>query len=586
MALTPGFKKFVSLVVTVAAVGGGIYGYKQGYFASKQVASSQVINKLDVPTIGAAPASSGSVDVAPVTGGKQVRVLTIPWNGASSLGFANGGPTTASGSLMDKRGIKLKIERQDMYDQMQAEQVKFAKGVANGDANPEGAAFVVIMGDGYPAYANGIQEAMGKMGQQIEVIGALGYSRGEDKCMLPANVKTDPQMARGSLVGGVKGDGDINICLKWASDNGIPINPDGTTYDPEAMNFSYVDSFVKADDNLIAGYCETRTVVDAGKPTGEKRKVCQNGTATWTPGDVKVAKMKGGLASVASTKEYMWQMPSVIIGNKQWMANNQQFVENMLAAAFEAGELVRSDDAALTKSAAISAKIFAEEDADYWKKYYKGVVENDKMGMPISLGGSTSNGLGDNAYLFGLNGNDNLYKRVYTVFGDINSKLYPDMLPKVLNYDHVVNTKYIQALLSKSSNTAQAAKPEFSSSAQVTGTFAKKSYSIEFKTGSADFTPKAVITLNELLDQVSVSGLTIQINGHTDNVGDSAANQALSKLRAEAVKKWMMANASTSFPAERIRARGYGDAQPIGDNKTAEGKAKNRRVEIVMLTTQ
>jgi outer membrane protein OmpA-like peptidoglycan-associated protein len=352
------------------------------------------------------------------------------------------------------------------------------------------------------------------------------------------------------------------------------------------MNFVYVDSFTKADDNYIAGYCENRDIVENGKRTGEKRRVCQNGTATWTPGDVKVAQKKGGLVSVASTKEYMWQMPSIIIGNKQWMAANPQFVENFLAAAFEGGEAVRSNDAALTKGAEVSAAVYKEQNAQYWKRYYKGVVEEDLNGQSISLGGSTSNGLGDNAYLFGLNGNDNLFKRVYTVYGGTIAKLYPDLLPKLLPYEDVVNTTYLQNLLSKSTKTASAVTPQFSSTQQVTGTFAKKSYSINFKTGSAEFSGNAVGTLNELLDAVSVSGLTVQVNGHTDNVGDSATNLTLSRKRADAVKAWLMANASSTMPADRIRARGYGDTQPVGDNATSEGKAQNRRVEVLLLSTQ
>jgi OOP family OmpA-OmpF porin len=588
MSLTAGFKKFVGLVATIAIVGSGIVAYKSGYFNGRQVAPSVVLGKMDMPSNSSTEQSAQSaVNITPSSSGYKAKLLTLPWNATMGLHYANGGATTAPNSLMAKHGINLSIERQDDYAQMLAEQVKFAEAVSTGNANPsQGAAFVIIMGDGYPAYVAGAQEALSKLKQQVQVVGAVGYSRGEDKCMVKPSVKSDPQNARGSLIGGVKADGDINICLKWAADNNIPVNPDGTTYDPTAMNFVYVDSFVKADDNYIAGYCETRTVVTNGKPTGEKRKVCQDGTATWTPGDVKVAKKKGGLISIASTKEYMWQMPAVVIGNKQWMAANPQYVENLLAAAFEGGEAVRSDDAALQKGAEASALIYKEETAAYWKKYFKGSVEADATGVQISLGGSTSNGLGDNAYLFGLNNNDNLYKRVYTVYGNIISKLYPDMLGTVMDYNQVVNTQYLQSLLSKSSSVTKAAKPEFSQSQQVTGTFAKKSYSIEFKTGSAEFSSTAVGTLNELLDQISVSGLTIQINGHTDNIGNPGSNQALSKKRAEAVKEWMIGNAPSSFTSERIRSRGYGDSQPIGDNSTTEGKAKNRRVDVLLLSTQ
>jgi outer membrane protein OmpA-like peptidoglycan-associated protein len=523
--------------------------------------------------------------LAPANSDYIAKVLTIPWNATMGLQYANGAPTTAAGSLMAKHGIKVAIERQDSYDQMIVEQVKFAAAVARGEAQPkEGAAFTIIMGDGYPAYIAGAQEAMKKLGQQLQVVGALGYSRGEDKCMLPAVVKADPQKARGSLIGAVLRDSDWNICVKWAADNDIPVNSDEKTFDPDAMNFVSVDSFTKADDNYIAGYCENRPVVSNGKVTDEKRKVCQNGTATWTPGDVKVTQKKGGLVSIASTKEYMWQMPAVIIGNKQWMEQNRAFVENFLAAAFEGGEAVRSNDAALTKGAEVSAAVYKEETPAYWKKYFKGVTEVDINGQLIELGGSSTNGLGDNAYLFGLNGNDNLYKRVYTVFGNITSKLYPSELPKLVKYEDVVNTTYLQSLLDKAQGQVEAAKPVFNQAAQMTGIFAKRSYSIEFETGKATFTPATVATLNDLLDQLSISGLIVQVNGHTDNVGGSTSNLDLSKKRAEAVKAWLVANAPSTFPADRLRA--CGDTQPIADNTTPNSRAKNRRVEVLLLTTQ
>lgn len=584
--------KIILIGLFVAGVAFGLN--KLGYLDPKAMMASSVPDKVELTTANAnndtaAFQHGGTVNtiaIAPASGDYTAKILTIPWNGTLGLQYANGGPVTTPDSLMAKRGVKLKIERQNMYDQMLTEQIKFAKAVAAGEKKPvDGAAFVIIMGDGYPGYIAGAQESLGKLGQQLEVIGLLGYSRGEDKCMLPAEVKTNPQKARGSLIGAVLRDGDWNICVAWAGDNGIPINPDEKTYDPDAMNFVAVDDFTKADDNLIAGYCESRPIVKNGKITGDKQKVCQNGTATWTPGDVKVARKKGGFVSIASTKEYRWQMPTTLIGNKQWMAQNPEFVKNLLAAAFEGGELVRSNDAALMKAAGVAAQVFAEEDAAYWAKYFKGVTEADATGLQVSLGGSTTNGLGDNIYAFGLNGNDAIYKRVYNVFGNINVKYYPDVMKSVVPYDQVVNTTYVAALAAAAKGNVQVDKPTYSASAQTTGTFAKRAVSIEFETGKAAFTPKATEQLNDLLDQLSIGSLTVQINGHTDNVGDPASNQILSKKRADAVKAWINGNAGSTFPEERIKTRGYGDAQPVGDNKTAAGKAANRRVEIVLLTT-
>ena len=233
-------------------------------------------------------------------------MLVLPWNAEASIHYANGDVTTQAGSLMDKHGVHLTLERQDDYAQMLAEQVLFASEVAKGVANPgRGAAFVVIMGDGGPGYFAAAREGMGKLGQELEVIGSLGYSRGEDKCMLPVEVSANPQKARGSLIGAVLRDGDWNVCIKYAADNKIPVNADVKTYDPDAMNFVAVASFTEADEKLIAaansGACEVRPVVARAKLTGEKRKVCQNGSATWTPGDVKYQTAKADLPSLSNS---------------------------------------------------------------------------------------------------------------------------------------------------------------------------------------------------------------------------------------------------------------------------------------------
>jgi outer membrane protein OmpA-like peptidoglycan-associated protein len=69
----------------------------------------------------------------------------------------------------------------------------------------------------------------------------------------------------------------------------------------------------------------------------------------------------------------------------------------------------------------------------------------------------------------------------------------------------------------------------------------------------------------------------MSIAGHTDNSGKPEKNQALSVARAESVKKYLV---SKGVAENRLTATGYGQDQPIADNTTPAGKAKNRRVEF------
>ena len=77
-------------------------------------------------------------------------------------------------------------------------------------------------------------------------------------------------------------------------------------------------------------------------------------------------------------------------------------------------------------------------------------------------------------------------------------------------------------------------------------------------------------------------GHNISVEGHTDNVGKDKYNQGLSERRAAAVKKYLVENGAAN--ADKIKTVGYGETRPIADNKTEEGKFKNRRVEILILS--
>jgi len=74
--------------------------------------------------------------------------------------------------------------------------------------------------------------------------------------------------------------------------------------------------------------------------------------------------------------------------------------------------------------------------------------------------------------------------------------------------------------------------------------------------------------------------LKVEIQGHTDNTGDPTGNQKLSESRAKAVKKALV---NAQIDDSRMTAKGYGRNKPVADNSTEDGKAKNRRVELVKL---
>ena len=90
--------------------------------------------------------------------------------------------------------------------------------------------------------------------------------------------------------------------------------------------------------------------------------------------------------------------------------------------------------------------------------------------------------------------------------------------------------------------------------------------------------------LDDLVGKIKGINLEVIIAvGHTDSVGGDAFNQKLSVSRAEAVKAYLV---TKGIEKNRVYTEGKGEKQPIADNKTAEGRAKNRRVEIEVVGTR
>ncbi len=102
---------------------------------------------------------------------------------------------------------------------------------------------------------------------------------------------------------------------------------------------------------------------------------------------------------------------------------------------------------------------------------------------------------------------------------------------------------------------------------------------ILFDTAKSDIKPESAAILDEVAVMMKQSAaVKFRIDGHTDNVGAKPANLALSRARAAAVRAALI---SRGIDATRLTSEGFADAQPVADNATAEGRAQNRRVELV-----
>ena len=95
---------------------------------------------------------------------------------------------------------------------------------------------------------------------------------------------------------------------------------------------------------------------------------------------------------------------------------------------------------------------------------------------------------------------------------------------------------------------------------------------------SSDLKPEAKTQLENVAEAMAKNpSVNIRVEGHTDSVGSEKRNERLSRLRALSVKAFLVKH---GVAASRISTKGFGSSKPIADNKTEEGRAKNRRVEI------
>ena len=133
---------------------------------------------------------------------------------------------------------------------------------------------------------------------------------------------------------------------------------------------------------------------------------------------------------------------------------------------------------------------------------------------------------------------------------------------------------------------AMAAKPAAPAAPAAGAAATKVTYAADafFAANSAVLKAAGKAKLDDLVGKVKAINLEVIVAvGHTDSKGNDASNQKLSVRRAEAVKAYLV---SKGIEKNRVYTEGKGSKQPVADNKTAEGRAKNNRVEIEVVGTQ
>lgn len=547
----------------------------------------------------------------------ELKHCGIMWNATSVLAGGNGGAITKQGSFFDRLSkeygetFSLKMTRQDDYSIQQDNLVEFAQAYikSGGKETDKGCAFVTYMGDNaevYMSQANAKLDAiapdLGLEPGDLRAEGFLisGYSYGEDKAMGPvewSNEFGDPTLALGEVFACYPQDGDQNLIVKWATDNGLLINPDGETYCREAVNFHFVDGFMEAAA-AWGTYTGERIVVKIDPETGRTIKASErhshviHGVGTWTPGDEKafnIASSQGyDLVSLYDTKDNAHQMPCLVVTLNKFIEDHPKIIDAMVEGTTRFGDQMKAHRASFDYGMQAMAEVFSENPASYWSRYFHGVKKTTPNGHEVILGGTRACNLADNMDALGVGENPRrTFQSSYELFGGYMHKLYPDYMPERLPYYQAINTAPLERVAAKlraSNEITFADKPEFDSGA-IKEEVSKRSYSVEFATGSAKLTSKGIQALENMYQDLNTHDLRITVGGHTDNTGSDQVNIPLSKQRAESVVDWLRNRNQASFPISRFaEIDGFGSDRPLKgyDPNSFEGRAKNRRVEITV----
>ena len=588
------------LLIAVVILGGilfAVYQFAPGLRVGKAMQLEQLnLDKGDVDNVVTTEKMElPSTDLSKEVKNKPlVRMAAYAWNAQSGIIVANGGAKTTKGSLMEQNGVNLEIIRQDWLSELRNMQMKFIEEFDRGEEFPDAdkSAFaIMMMGDGAPFYISTMQQALddkfGKDKYHVQVVGAVGLSYGEDKLIGPPSWKVDPNSMKGSLISAVLGDGDWVTAVNYAFANGLKVNPDVTTYDPDAVNFypSQDDDYIKSAEELIksqkTGWTVPLKEVKDGKLTGQTINKKIDGCATWTPGDKMVFDALNGFTDIVSTKEFNNQMATTIIAVKEWSVKHPDIVSNILKSALTASNQMKQYDDWRMRASEAVASTYELETPQYWYDMFKG-QKGSKNGIEYNMGGSRVFNYADVMQYYGISDGVNRYKAVYNQVSSYLKELNPfgfnESVKRIVPYDEAVNLYFLKNI--NDIDAGAAYKPDYSKTTDKV--LASGVWNINFDTGSANISSSSAQTVETIYNLlIQAEDTKIKVEGHTDDTGTSEANYDLSQRRAQAVVNYLRGK---GIPQTRVQSViGKGEDEPVENNTSNEGRAKNRRVVITIM---
>jgi outer membrane protein OmpA-like peptidoglycan-associated protein len=480
------------------------------------------------PPAAARPKPAASTKFRPVEG-RPIRVALSQWPGHVALLVGAGGLTTRPNSIAARAGLDLEIvfieDAPRKNEALRSGEVDFAWQTV--DELP------IALG-AYKAQSIA-----------VKVFLQLDWSRGGDACVATRDIqKVEDIVGKKSAM--------------------LMFSPDHTLFEFMIENSRLTREQVAESRKNTAFSLDDVTFSRVEFAAGRVDVAC-----LWEPDVTLALASRPGAHRLFSTADATELVADVLVARRDLLDAHPEIAEKLAKVWFDsvtAAELNRPEAARLIASVASRFR----DELGYEKTL-------------TALGWAKWSTLSDNVKLFGLDGTAPAFDRVYNqadgIWIDYPEAAIEDRFAPVMLRDDRAVRKVWEAAGRPAATDSRSYEPEVARTGAPVFT---KPVSINFASGSYELGPEAIAAINQhVLPELEIAkGMVVRIEGNTDSIGDRKGNQALSQLRAQAIVDYLV---KRGIPVERLVARGNGASSPLATNDTPEGRAKNRRTEILFI---
>ena len=532
---------WTKLMLTVIAVGstfGAVHTYGKGgpkerrQSAGSSPAAAAKPHGVAASPDGAARGSSGSAPTPaplPRATNRPVRVALSQWPGHMALLFGAGGLKTEPGSIAAAEGLNLEIQFiEDAPSKNQA--------LRKGDVD-----FVWQTVDELPISLGAYRSA----GVDVRAFIQIDWSRGGDACIASKDLVTVEDVY-----------GRKSAMLMFSPDHTVfEFMVNNSRLTPEQVAEVRRSTKFSLDDPTYA-----RTLFKQGKV---------DLACLWEPDVTLALEERPGSHRLFSTADASELVADVLVARQDFLQSEPTLAEKLARVWFKSVERANLDRPAAANLISTVASRFRDE------------LGYDKTLKSLSWARWTE--LSDNVRFFGLDGSAPAFDRVYNQADSIwisypEASIKDRFAPAVLKNDQAVRSVWLAAG-KPAARSAEDFNPAIANRGAALFT---KSVSINFPSRESQLSAEALSVVNrQILPQLEIAGgMSVRVEGNTDGIGERTANQALSEKRAAAIVEYLI---TRGVPRTRLVARGNGSSKPLAPNSTAEGRAKNRRTDVLFI---